>query len=451
MATIQEKYNKYIQGSISRDALIYEIRRDEALKSHVSNVMSFDDSIRVLKQRGIITEAAKKVESLTLDTANPYEYRKGLDYETDTCYSHSPELTDDEFAIVQKKVLKNLAKNANYYTNLYAGLKATHDDKTQDDVVVKPGDKAVDKINASKNVGKKVKSNVTDTLNQKEKAKSKTAGVKVMTASPKKVKGVKVMAMPGKEKIIKIKEGFSLRENIPASTSNMVPFADITASMKAVDDSGEQFKIIAKGNYNEVKRYDSSRQFDKFLSSDPTGVDANQLVALIDKDGNTFVRVYGTGGVYVYDKPQELEAITKSAIVVKPNSPEADPMRLKRYTDKGLDIKLDPNMKENMNLSKILKELDLGEPEIANKIVPQDEKEMAAAKAAIMPTIMKAMLEKSMNLNKDIVVKDGQIWVRVNLGVGVLDKEKLKILCADGKFAGVNPVDNSTITLVFNK
>src|SRR6201999_4301228 len=89
--------------------------------------------------------------------------------------------------------------------------------------------------------------------------------------------------------------------NIPSSNTDILPFADVKPGMSAIDDSGEKFKILAMGNYNEVRRYDTSKVFDKFLSSDPTGIDATQLVGLIDQDGNTFVRVYGTGGVYVYD------------------------------------------------------------------------------------------------------------------------------------------------------
>jgi hypothetical protein len=54
-------------------------------------------------------------------------------------------------------------------------------------------------------------------------------------------------------------------------------------------------------------------------------------------------------------------------------------------------------------------------------------------------------------LDTDVILKGGNIWVKVKLGFGILTKEHLKALTSDGKFEGVNPVDDTTITLVFSK
>lgn len=447
MKTIQKLYQQLVEGKVTKSKFLYEARRDEALRSFITNLTSFDDSIRILKNRGIITEAKKEVTQLTLDTANPYEYRKGLDCELGVEYQATPQfITVEAFQSAQETILKNLAKDPNYYTKKIAGLKVTKSPDLASDAelgekssradVYQPvkGGSMTDKKNAVE-VGKKIKANVKDTLGDKEKAKSKTAGIKIDGKNPK------------SPKKIKLKE--SIEENIPASNTEVLPFGSVQPGMKAVDDSGESFKILAKGKYQDLKRYDSSKSFDRFLSSDPTGVDANQVVAIIDGSGNTMVRAYGVGGVYVYGDSQS------EAVVVKPDSPEADPNRLKKYTDKGMDIKLDPNMKE-MKLSniakKIMKEADASlEAAISNKTVPQSETEIAEAKALVLPVITKAYLSKNVDLDKDIALKNGSIWVRVKLGYGLLTKEMLKTLSSEGTFQGVNPVDNTTITLVFSK
>lgn len=539
--TVQEKYNEYNKGNISKEKLIYELRRDPNLTQYITSITSFDDSISILKHRGVITEAKIKPTELTLDQSNPYELKKGMEYELDLCYKPTPNagLTTDDYSKTQKKVLTNLAKDPSFYTKTIAGLKPDGELESnaqfglkmnRPDVVTQVKDENyVDKKNASKEAAKLAKSNVSDTLGQKEKAKHKNPkGIKLMTMIPKKLKGVKVMDMPGKEKKIKLKEG--LEENIPASTASMVPFAQVKPGMTATDDSGESFKILATGDYTALKRYDSSGTMNKFLSSDPTGIDGNQLVALMDGEGNTLLRVYGTGGVYVYKNGTE-----ESALIVKPNSPESDPNNLKKYTDKGYDVRLDPTIKEfedeeeepeqvdkrelfeinilkhnaalkdfiarnnihaynkmshgkpydlvhisddgKMVVSEIynwgrfgtkhddrgnvvkevkepfshLNESENFESNIMDKQIPQNNEELAAAKAAILVVITKAHLEGKVDLESDVAVKGGYIWVRIRLGTESLSNEQLKALCSEGKFKGLNPVSNTEITLIFDK
>lgn len=449
--TIQEKYNKHINGEISKEKFLYESRRDTSLSQFITNMTSYDDAVKILKNRGIITEAKKKAEALTLDESNPYELRKGLDYELDLCYKASPAkpLPEDTTLKAQDKVLKNLAKDPNFYTKTLAGIKPDGDlasdselgeKSKRADVYYSLGkDNFIDKKNGVKEVSKLDKSNVKDTLGNKERAKNKNAkGVKLMTIVPKKSKGVKVMDMPGKEKKIKLKESIQ-SENIPSTNSSFLPFASVKPGMNAKDDSGETFKVIATGNYNALKRYDGSKAMSKFLSSDPTGIDGNQLVALIDKEGNTFVRIYGTGGVYVHGNTPTSEA----SVVVKPDSAEADPNRLKKYTDKGYDIKLDPTIKEDMGNN--------FQPDIANKNVPQDDEALAEAKATILVTITKANLAKKINLDTDIAIRGGYIWLRYSIGHDAISNDQLKALCSDSKFRGINPISDTELTLIFDK
>lgn len=449
MKTIQEKYNGYLAGQVTREKLLYEVRRDEKLKDYISGLMSFDDTIKTLKYRGILTEAKKSVDALTLDTANPYEVRKGVDIELKLLYKASPVLPKDEYIKIQNKVLKNLAKDPNFYSKTYGGQKPTtkpdlasdadfgNESKRSDVSVPVKKDNFVDKKNAVTSA-KLEKSNVKDTLGNKEKSKSKNAkGVKVMTNIPKKAKGVKVMNMPGKEKRIKLSELF---ENIPAANTDMLPFGNVKPGMAAADDSGERFKIVAMGDYNAVKRYDQNRTFDKFLSSDPTGIDATQLVALIDQDGNTFVRVYGTGGVYAYKN--------KEAGATLPEDIASDIKNKKRDL---YNLQIRQNQDDLSKLNKLTEADSEFEAEIQNKELPPDELELSEAKAAVLPTLTKANLHRNLNIDEDVAVKNGNIWVKIRLGSGILTKDTLKALTGDAKFKAINPNTDSEVTLIFSK
>ncbi len=478
--TIQELFNKHIAGEVSKEKFLYEARRDNKLAQFITNMTSYNDAVNILKNRGIITEARKKVTALTLDQSNPYELRKGLDYELDLCYKASPAkpLPEDAILKAQDKVLKNLAKDPSYYTKTLAGMKPDGDlasdselgdkSKRNDVYYALKKDNFVDKKNGVKEVSKLEKSNVKDTLGQKEKAKKKVPkGVQVMTVVPKKAKGVKVMALPGKEKIIKTKlkeskktnligllremtdmldqEVFNdlnvTNENIPQTNASFLPFGSVKPGMIAVDDSGEKFKVLASGDYNAVKRYDASKTMSSFLSSDPTGIDGNQLVALIDKEGNTIVRVYGTGGVYV-DNTTDND-LDQASVAVQEYSAEDD-YNNKEKAALQARIKMD---QEKMNRLRENSNLESG---IAGKEVPEDLEAKAEAQAAILVAITKAGLNNMVDLDNEVIARKGLIWVKVNIGNKAITAEQLKALSSDKRFKGLNPLSDTELTLVFD-
>jgi len=55
MTTIQ-LYRKHKAGEVSRDKFLYEVRRDQNLP-WVTNITSYDDAVKILKNKGIISEA----------------------------------------------------------------------------------------------------------------------------------------------------------------------------------------------------------------------------------------------------------------------------------------------------------------------------------------------------------------------------------------------------------
>ena len=206
MTTIQ-LYNKHKAGEVSREKFLYEVRRDSNLP-FITNLTSYDDAVKILKNKGIVTEvdtkeakadeavkaevkakapSTKKPESLSIDVANPYEYRHGLQHELEQMDDYSNETLEK----VKTIVLKNLAKDANFYSTLLNQKQSHYEFKTPETDA--PGMQAKADGYLKKELKKDEKANVKDSLNKSEAAKGKPKGVKEMPD-----KGVE-----GKEKVVK--------------------------------------------------------------------------------------------------------------------------------------------------------------------------------------------------------------------------------------------------------
>ena len=191
--TTKELYIKHKSGEVSNQKFLYEVRRDARLP-WITNMTSYEDAVKILKNKGIINEAdAKKygdveVISKTIDMVNPYEYSKGMNYELDM--SMNPvrqDLDEEEVLAAQKIVLKNITKDANYYTKLYAGLNPTAEVEGYKEIDIAgknlekgikadmQGRKADGYI--KKELKKDAKANVKDNLGDSEKAPKKPKGV----------------------------------------------------------------------------------------------------------------------------------------------------------------------------------------------------------------------------------------------------------------------------------
>ena len=81
--TTQELYKKLNAGEITEQKFLYEVRRDQNLH-FISKFNNFKDTVRILKNKGIISEEKQEVEiyAKTIDMVNPYEYARGMDYES---------------------------------------------------------------------------------------------------------------------------------------------------------------------------------------------------------------------------------------------------------------------------------------------------------------------------------------------------------------------------------
>jgi hypothetical protein len=204
--TTKELYRKHKSGDVSNQKFLYEVRRDAKLP-WITNMTSYEDAVKILKNKGIINEADGKkygeveVIAKTVDMVNPYEYANGLDYELgQSMVPVRCDLTEDEVLAAQKKVLDNLTKDPNYYTKVMHGLKPKDPilgpreievtDKTIE--AVKKGPVKADGY-IKKELKKDVKANVKDNLGDSEKAPKKPKGVeelkdKGVTGSVKTIK-----------------------------------------------------------------------------------------------------------------------------------------------------------------------------------------------------------------------------------------------------------------------
>lgn len=130
--TTQELYNKVLKGDVTEAKFLYEVRRDVNLP-FITNWNTFQDTVKILKNKGIINEEKKGADVLVknIDQVNPYEYSRGMDFELGLLTNsvgnrvssnagdsmHIEDLTKDDIIKAQTKVLKNLTKDQSYYSN----------------------------------------------------------------------------------------------------------------------------------------------------------------------------------------------------------------------------------------------------------------------------------------------------------------------------------------------
>ena len=208
MKNIQKQYTDLLEGKMSKSNFMRNVRMQ--FPQYVAPSNSYNDAINILKSKRILAEAekpegvyghnpnAETPPAPGIDQLNYYQVYHGIQYEL----AQMPEITDENYIKARKKVVDTILKDPDAYKQLqlanFKAVKAMDEDLKMKEV--KEGN-LVDKPNGMKVIKKDAKGNTENTLEKKEKKKSKTAGVKEMTQTPKKAKGIsKVMEVPGKEK-----------------------------------------------------------------------------------------------------------------------------------------------------------------------------------------------------------------------------------------------------------
>jgi hypothetical protein len=251
--TTKELYKKHKSGDISNQKFLYEVRRDAHLP-WINNLTSYEDAVKILKNKGIINEADSKkygdveVISKTIDMVNPYEYSKGMNYELDMADNAvRTDLTEDEVLAAQKIVLKNITKDANYYTRLYAGQKI-NDTEGYKEIEIE-GKKLEPNLKAE------MKGRKADGYLKKEAIKSPKSNVKVdlgkKEAGTKKPKGVSEFKDKGVTGSFKtIKEGIEeiIREKLAKKKANEAKVEEAVGNFELKKLARELYSVIKKVN-----------------------------------------------------------------------------------------------------------------------------------------------------------------------------------------------------------
>jgi len=210
MKNIQAQYTDLLEGKMSQANFLRNVRMQ--FPQYVSNVSSYEDSVKILKGKRILSEA-KKPEGVyghnsnaevtlypNFDTVNYTQLIKGMKFEL----AQMDEITDANMLLAKKMALKKLTKDPMAYRELVvANSKDVAEmDKTLKMKEVKKGD-LVDKANGMK----VIKKDAPAAANKSKKFTNKVEKIKQMTQTPKRAKGIeKVMEVPGKEKVMALKE-----------------------------------------------------------------------------------------------------------------------------------------------------------------------------------------------------------------------------------------------------
>ena len=117
--TLQEKYNAINEGAFSKQQFLRDARL--AFPQIITQFNSYEDASQILKNKGIIGEAEKKVEPVKFDPADkiaPDVLDQGIKAELEKKglpVNQTP--TSEEYAAAKKKAVANITKDLLYYKN----------------------------------------------------------------------------------------------------------------------------------------------------------------------------------------------------------------------------------------------------------------------------------------------------------------------------------------------
>ena len=147
MKTLTEKYRGVLNESFSKKQFVRDARM--AWPQLINQFLGFEDTVNILKQKGMISETDKMPEYNEFDNFSEDAIRRGIDAELEAMglMSHD-KVSEEDQAKAKAKVLKNLKKDALHYLNLMSGESSKVD---KHDQMVEPNEKnKVDTFNGMK-------------------------------------------------------------------------------------------------------------------------------------------------------------------------------------------------------------------------------------------------------------------------------------------------------------
>jgi ribosome modulation factor len=163
--------------------------------------------------------------NLIIDKLNPYQFMKGVQKELE----NEPIFNNEVLAKVKERVAMKMKKDPNAYRDLVVTNFEDHKKVDDQNKTIEVKEKNhVDEKNKMQKAKGQQKPKANTSAPKTENKKGKPKGVKEMTVTPKKAKGItKVMDMPGKEKVLdQLKE--SLKKSLKEDThSTYTPGTEI--------------------------------------------------------------------------------------------------------------------------------------------------------------------------------------------------------------------------------
>jgi hypothetical protein len=166
-------FKKHRAGEISKEKFLYEVRRDQMLP-FITNMTSYEDSIKILKNKGIVKEAT------AADNIHPYLLKKAVEAEL----LKGGQITNLAYAKAVEKATAKLAKDPTAYDDLQVSnsSKIEKADAKLGMTPVKEGN-LVDKHNGMKKIKGFNDAKANTKASKKENKKGNPKGVKIMKES----------------------------------------------------------------------------------------------------------------------------------------------------------------------------------------------------------------------------------------------------------------------------
>ena len=166
-------FKKHRAGEISKEKFLYEVRRDQQLP-FITNMTSYDDAIKILKNKSIVKEASAQ------DNIHPYTLKRGAEAEL----LKGGEITNLAYAKAVATATKKLSKDPTAYDDLHISNSAKIE-KADAKLGMTPvkGENFVDKHNGMKKVKGFHDAKSNTKASKKENKKGNPKGVKMMKES----------------------------------------------------------------------------------------------------------------------------------------------------------------------------------------------------------------------------------------------------------------------------
>ena len=288
MKTLQEKYNAVLEGKFSKTQFVRDAKRE--LPQFISPYNGFEDSISILKRRGMLTEMKLTGVQVYDDRVEPTysldTLERGIDYELEAMGLDSSRpkenVSEKDLEKVKKKVEKNLAKDPNYYLHLLSGDSKKVD--KHDQMVPVKKNNHVDVFNGLKKAELKEAKDLLKEGKVEDLAKKLNVPVEALKAAMEKIRKGEERATDAAAKKAKFSEGVEKDIRQALADANGLPH-EIDAYIDSLKDSGDAFSSL-EDYVEDFNNYVADKGLGEKKGKDHDGdgdIDSDDYMAAKDK------------------------------------------------------------------------------------------------------------------------------------------------------------------------